>query len=93
MGHLHHYKIGGNNSVIKRNMGYTTENRSTSLIANGGVIAHGLAATPTFWTVFPQAVNVTASATANFTHLNVNLVYINGTAVTNAINVTWQAEA
>ncbi len=79
-------------STIKTNEGYITENKNSTSITNGGTIAHGLVTTPTSWFVFPQTVNITASATANSTHLNVNLIYINGTSVTSPINVTWQAE-
>ncbi len=55
--------INSSNSIIRSNVGYRTENKGTTLASNGNIITHGLVATPIFWTIFPQAVNVTASAT------------------------------
>lgn len=79
-----------------KNIGYVAENKGSSLIRYLDSISHGLATTPTSWYVFPQAPNITASATANDTDLKVTLLYINGTnpgiPVNTATTVVWAAE-
>ena len=82
------------NTLVSNNLGYRTRNQGTATVANGGTISHGLSATPTAYRITPtvadRAVAVTA---ASSTTITVSLTQLNGTAVTVAESVNWEASA
>lgn len=82
------------NVSLRGNIGYRTRNRGTSSVADGGTIAHGLAAAPTSYTLTATAANRTVAVTAaNATNLTIALKDNTGAAVTTPENVNWEAAA
>jgi len=82
----------GTNTVVKRNLGYVTENSGTATIAAGTTsvtVAHGLAATPTKVLVTPRADigDVWVSA-RDATNITINC----DTAPVGDVIVDWYAE-
>jgi len=88
--------------VVKRNFGYLTENSGLVYgLKNGDYIPHGLVGTPT--NVILTCLNATYDgvpvivswnrALTNSTHIAVNILWANGTAITDpVIAVSWRAE-
>jgi hypothetical protein len=57
--------IVGSNNVVRNNIGYTTEARGTSSVANGataGTVTHGLSATPAVKDISLTPINNMGSA-------------------------------
>lgn len=76
--------------TITGNQWYKTEAYGTSTIADGGTIAHGLAATPTSWSVQTVTSGEFASASADSTNLTVAIKkHDNSAGTTQAIK--WRA--
>jgi hypothetical protein len=78
--------------LFRDNVGYVTRNAGVTSVADGGTIAHGLAATPTKYgattTTADEYVAITAVSS---TTLTVALTKHDGTAGTTA-NVAWWSE-
>jgi len=98
------YKTGAN-SVVKRNIGFVTENSGTTTVANGEYIAHGIDSSLnigqgnssvliTEYTKVYDGVPVTVGCDyVNATHFRVAVYWTNGTAVTDdAIQIWWKVE-
>ena len=92
---------GGAGSIIKNNIGYTTENSGTATIANNEWVSHGLAGTPTVVTTTVRTATYGTPAmpvivgwiNQNATKFQVSAYWTNGTAITaDAINISWTAE-
>jgi hypothetical protein len=81
-------------SVIKRNVGFVTENGGVATVANGGTIVHGMQRAPTravaTGTVAGRRVNVTAISA---TTLTISLQDAAGANVTVAEPIYWMAES
>ena len=87
------YVSGITYAVINGNQGYVTENNGTASVANGGTIAHGLAGTPTSYSVTATVAKHIAVVTAvNGTNLTIGLHDDMGNPITTAENVSWHAE-
>lgn len=84
-----------NNTIVKGNRGFITENRGNNAVINNDTIAHGLSTTPSVVTITPIGFNVTAYLQSkNSTHFVVGLYSTTtGTNITSSVNVTWYAEA
>lgn len=83
---------GGTSTVIKRNIGYVTENSGVTSVADGGTIAHGLAATPTKYGATPSTASEFVSITAaSSTTLTVAIKKHDNSAGTTQ-NIAWWAE-
>jgi hypothetical protein len=88
------------NTIIKRNIGYVTENSGTQTCADNENIVHGLDLIPTFIGVTPMndtydGVPVIATVDwsgVDSTNIRVGLYWLNGTAITtDIILVSWSA--
>jgi parallel beta-helix repeat protein len=88
-------------TIIKRNLGFVTENSGTATIANNEWVAHGLAAIPTKVLITTRTATYGTPAVPvlvswidqNSTHFQVSAYWTNGTAIIDdAINIAWYAE-
>lgn len=74
-------------------VGYVTVNGGTASVADAGTISHGLATTPTRYSVTPTVAGRVAAVTAvSATTLTIALQDNAGAAITVAENVVWRAE-
>jgi len=89
----------GTDTVIKRNVGFVTENSGTATnLANGGTIAHGLAGKPDVVTL--TCLNATYDGEFVFvywdepntdsTNISIDIYWANGTAISDSvIDISW----
>ena len=81
------------NSILRRNVGYATENGGDASVSNGTTIAHGLVTTPTkvvltSQSALPRIMSITAKGATTFT---IGVLSTTGTAVSNT-RAYWYAE-
>lgn len=83
----------GTDTIIRNNIGYTTENSGSSSVANNSAIAHNCDDTPTnIILTSTNASNIAAATAVNSTHITVGMQDYAGNVVTTPETVYWYAE-
>jgi parallel beta-helix repeat protein len=79
----------GTDTVIRDNEGYRTENWGVTSVVNGSFIEHSLVATPTIVQLTPTTPRIVAVSFKNSTHIQVGLLLLDGTPITEPEEINW----